>query len=161
MSGNLKSYDVEARLRELEITLPQAASPVANYVPAVITGNQLVVSGQLPLHEGVLLLKGKLGRDVTEEDGIACARACFLNILAQAKLALGGDLSRIKRVVRLGGFVAGTPEFENHARIINGASDLAVDLFGESGRHARAAVGVASLPLNAPVEVEALFEVSK
>lgn len=161
MSDNVKAHDVEARLRQLEITLPQAAAPVANYLPAVLTGHHLIISGQLPLHEGVLLMKGKLGRDVTEENGIACARACFLNILAQAKATLGGDLSRIRRVVRLGGFVASTPEFENHARVINGASDLAVELFGACGKHARAAVGVASLPLNAPVEIEAIFEVSE
>lgn len=160
MSYKPEMNDIEERLHQLQITLPKAASPVANYVPAIITGQHLIISGQLPLHDGALLLKGKLGRDISDEDGISCARTCFLNILAQAKASLNGDLSRIKRLLRLGGFVASTPEFENHARIINGASDLAVELFGEYGKHARAAVGVASLPLNAPVEIEALFEIS-
>ncbi|QHI96179.1 RidA family protein [Aristophania vespae] len=154
------SSSAEGRIAELGISLPQAAAPVANYVPVVQTGNLLVVSGQLPFEKGELLAKGKLGENVSEEEGIACARACFLNIVAQIKAALNGDLSRVKRIVRLGGFIACSADFVNHAHIMNGASNMAVDIFGEAGKHARAAVGVPSLPLNAPVEVEAIFEVS-
>lgn len=150
----------EDRLAALEITLPEAAAPVANYVTTVLTGNLLVVSGQLPLVDGKLLITGKLGDEVSNHAGVACARACLINVISQAKAALGGDLSRIKRVVRLGGFIACTPEFTEHAVVMNGASDLAVEVFGDAGRHARSTIGVPSLPVNAPVEVEALFEVA-
>lgn len=150
----------EERLAALDITLPSAASPVANYVPVVQTGNLLVVSGQLPLVDGKLLISGKLGAGVSHQAGAACARACFINILAQLQNALDGDLSRVKQVVRLGGFIACTPDFTDHAQIMNGASDLAAQVFAPNGNHARSTVGVTSLPLDAPVEVEALFEVS-
>ncbi|MBS1103374.1 RidA family protein [Gluconobacter sp. Dm-62] len=150
----------ESRLAALDITLPVAAAPVANYVTTVLTGNLLVVSGQLPLVDGKLLITGKLGDAVSAHAGVACARACLINVLAQAKAALNGDLSRITRVVRLGGFIACTPEFTDHATVMNGASDLAVDVFGDAGRHARSTIGVPSLPVNAPVEVEALFEIA-
>ncbi|MBA5726126.1 MULTISPECIES: RidA family protein [Bombella] len=151
----------ESRLAELNIELPVAAAPVANYLPVVRTGNLLVVSGQLPLVDGKLLITGKLGAEVSNQAGTACARACFINILAQLNTALGGDLSRVRRVVRLGGFMACTPDFTDHAAVMNGASDLAAAVFaGEVGQHARSTVGVPSLPLNAPVEVEAMFEVA-
>ncbi|GBR50145.1 RidA family protein [Gluconobacter sphaericus] len=150
----------ESRLAALDIMLPVAAAPVANYVTTVRTGNLLVVSGQLPLVDGKLFITGKLGDEVSAHAGVACARACLINVLAQAKAALDGDLSRITRVVRLGGFIACTPEFTDHATIMNGASDLAVDVFGDAGRHARSTIGVPSLPVNAPVEVEALFEIA-
>ncbi|GBD57582.1 RidA family protein [Gluconobacter wancherniae] len=150
----------DTRLAALEITLPVAAAPVANYVTTVLTGNMLVVSGQLPLVDGKLLITGKLGGGVSNQAGTACARACLINVIAQVKAALGGDLTRVKRVVRLGGFIACTPEFTEHAVVMNGASDLAVEVFGDAGRHARSTIGVPSLPANAPVEVEALFEIA-
>ncbi|WKE47228.1 RidA family protein [Gluconobacter oxydans] len=150
----------DSRLADLEITLPVAAAPVANYVTTVRTGNQLIVSGQLPLVDGKLLITGKLGDEVSVHAGVACARACLINVLVQAKAALDGDLSRITRVVRLGGFIACTPEFTDQATVMNGASDLAVEVFGDAGRHARSTIGVPSLPVNAPVEVEALFEIA-
>ncbi|QDH16849.1 RidA family protein [Swingsia samuiensis] len=153
------SQTPEERLAALDITLPQAAAPVANYVTTVRTGNQLIVSGQLPLVDGKLLIVGKLGAEVSNHAGVACARACLINVISQAKSALDGDLTRIKRVVRLGGFIACVPEFTEHAVVMNGASDLAVDVFGDAGRHARSTIGVPSLPMNAPVEVEAIFEV--
>lgn len=150
----------QARLAALDITLPQAAAPVANYVAAVRTGNTLTISGQLPLVDGKLLITGRLGEDVSLHAGTACARASFINVLAQASAALDGDLTRIRRVVRLGGFIAATSDFTEHAVVMNGASDLAVEVFGEAGKHARSTIGVSSLPLGAPVEVEALFEIA-
>lgn len=150
----------EQRLVDLGITLPEAATPVANYRATMQTGKLLVVSGQLPLAQGALLYKGKLGEDISNEQGIEAARACFINIVAQIKAAVGGDLSRVVRVVRLGGFMACAPDFTDHAVVMNGASDLAVSIFGEAGAHARSTVGVPSLPLNAPVEVEAMVEVA-
>ncbi|CAI9119495.1 RidA family protein [Brytella acorum] len=146
------------RLAALGLTLPQAATPVATYVAAVQTGNMLVISGQLPLVEGKLRATGKLGDVIAPELGKECARLCLLNVLAQVQAAIG-DLGKVKRVVRLGGFMACTPDFTQHAAVMNGASDLAVAVFGDAGRHARSTVGVPSLPLDAPVEVEALFEV--
>jgi len=147
------------RLATLGITLPVAAAPVANYVTCVQTGNTLIVSGQLPLVDGKLLATGKLGATVEIGHATACARACFINVVAQIQAHLG-DLSRVRRVVRLGGFIACTPDFTQHATVMNGASDLAVDIFGDAGKHARSTIGVPSLPLDAPVEVEALFEIA-
>ncbi|GBR48375.1 RidA family protein [Neokomagataea thailandica] len=155
----MADVNYEDRLAALGITLPEAAAPVANYLAVTRTGNTLVVSGQLPLVDGKLLATGKLGGDVDAETGVACAKACLINVIAQVKAALGGDLSRVRKVVRLGGFIACTPDFVTHAVVMNGASDLAVEVFGDAGRHARSTIGVPSLPLNAPVEVEALFEV--
>ena len=146
------------RLKALGLTLPQAAAPVATYVAAVQTGNILVVSGQLPLIEGKLKATGKLGDAISPDLGKECAQICLLNVLAQVQAAVG-DLRKVKRVVRLGGFMACTPDFTQHAAVMNGASDLAVAVFGDAGRHARSTVGVPSLPLDAPVEVEALFEI--
>lgn len=149
----------EQRLAQLEITLPAAAAPVANYVPVVQTGSLMFVSGQLPLVDGKLLIEGKVGAGVSHQAAQACARACFINILAQLQNALDGDLSRVKKVVRLGGFISCAPDFTDLATVMNGASDLAAAVFAPNGNHARSTVGVASLPLNAPVEIEAIFEV--
>jgi len=148
---------VEERLRALDIELAAAPSPAANYVPYQITGDLLIVSGQLPMRDGQVAIKGKLGADVSMEQGQAAARLCMINIFAQVKAACGGDLDRIAQCVRLGGFVNGTPEFTDQPKVINGASDLVVDVLGQAGKHARAAVGVNSLPLGAAVEVEAMF----
>lgn len=151
--------DIASRLAALGIVLPQAAAPVANYVPTVIEGPLLTISGQLPLVGGKLLATGIVGAEVSVVDATEAARACFINILAQAAAVLG-DLGRVTRIIRLGGFIAATPDFTRHAEVMNGASDLAVGVFGERGRHARSTVGVASLPLGAPVEIEALFAVA-
>jgi enamine deaminase RidA (YjgF/YER057c/UK114 family) len=149
---------VEKRLAELGIVLPEPVAPVANYVPFVCTGNFLVVSGQLCLDtEGKLVAKGQLGGGVSIDEGIKAARACAINILAQLKGALG-DLDKIARVVRLGGFINSAPGFPDGPKVMNGASDLMVAVFGDKGRHARTTIGVAALPLDAAVEVEAAFE---
>lgn len=150
--------EIEHRLAALGITLPQPAAPVANYVPVVISGSLAVVSGQLPLRDGALVAVGLLGDTVDVELGVEAAAACFVNVLAQLRLALG-DLARVRRIVRLGGFIAATPGFTQHAAVMNGASDLAVAALGDVGRHARSTVGVASLPLGAAVEVEGLVEI--
>jgi len=150
---------LDERLAALGIILPVAAAPVANYVAAVLTGNLLVISGQLPLVEGRLSVTGKLGGGVSVNQGSLAARACAINILAQIKAATG-SLGRVTRVVRLGGFIACTADFTQHATVMNGASDLMADLFGDIGRHARSTIGVPSLPLDAPVEVEGLFEIA-
>jgi enamine deaminase RidA (YjgF/YER057c/UK114 family) len=151
---------VEKKLAELGIVLHTAATPIANYVGFVRTGNFLVVSGQLCLDaEGKLLAKGKLGAEVSVEDGQKAARACAVNLLVQLKAALG-DLDKVTRVVRLGGFINSAPGFLDHPKVMNGASDLMVTAFAEKGRHARTTIGVAGLPLDAAVEVEGAFEVS-
>src|SRR5487761_2165540 len=144
---------VEVKLAELGITLPEPAAPIATYVPYVVTGDLVAISGQLPL------LTGKLGATVPLEQGQQAAQRCFINLLAHLKGACAGDLDRVRRVVRLGGFIACTPEFTRHAEVMNGASDLAVAVFGETGRHARTTIGVSSLPLDAAVEVEGWFEI--
>ncbi len=153
----------ESRLKDLGIILPEPAPPVGNYVPFVITGNLLVISGQLPLGPGGEIApehKGKLGLDIFNEAGQSAARQCAINVLGQAKGALG-KLSRIQRCVRLGGFVNAGPKFHAIAAVMNGASDLMVAVLGEAkGRHARFAVGVAELPLDAAVEIEAMFEIA-
>lgn len=149
---------IEARLRDLAIVLPEPASPVANYVPARISGGQLLISGQLPVADGKPHYSGRLGAEVSVEDGNMAARLCALNVLAQARAALDGDLDRIAGCLRLCVYVAATPDFTSHPQVANGASDVMVEVLGDAGRHARAAVGTASLPLGVPVEVEALFE---
>ena len=149
---------IAERLAELGIVLPTPAAAVANYLPARRSGDLLVVSGQLPMESGVVRFKGKLGAGVSIEEGQAAARLCAINILAQLQ-AVCGDLDRVVACVRLGGFVACTPEFTDHPKVVNGASDLIVAVLGDAGRHARAAVGVASLPLDAAVEVEGMFEI--
>jgi enamine deaminase RidA (YjgF/YER057c/UK114 family) len=148
---------IETRLAELGISLPVPMAPVATYVPFVQTGHLIVVSGQLPALNGQVAVTGKLGRWVSVEQGQRGARLSFLNVLAHLKSACG-DLDRVRRVVRLGGFIACEPEFIEHAKVMNGASDLAMAVFGEAGRHARSTIGVPSLPLDAAVEVEGMFE---
>lgn len=150
---------IEQRLIELDIELPEAAAPVANYVPAVLSGNMLYTSGQITLWNGEKRHIGKLGAEISADEGQAAARLCALNIIAQAKAALG-DLDRVARVVKLVGFVNSTPDFVDQPKVINGASDLMAEVFGDKGRHARSAVGVASLPLGVAVEIEAILEVA-
>jgi len=151
---------VEQKLAKLGITLPQPTAPLANYVPFVRTGSLLTVSGQLCLGaDGKLVATGQLGAGVSIEDGAKAARACAVNLLAHAKVALG-DLDKIVRVVRLGGFINSAPGFNDGPKVMNGASDLMVEALGDNGRHARSTVGVSALPLNAAVEVEGLFEVA-
>jgi enamine deaminase RidA (YjgF/YER057c/UK114 family) len=151
---------VEKKLSELGVTLTTPAAPVANYIPFVRTGNLLMISGQICLDgEGKLVAKGQLGGGVSIEDGQKAARACAINVLSQVKAALG-DLDKVVRVVRLGGFVNSAASFTEGPKVMNGASDLMVAAFGDKGKHARSTVGVAALPQNAAMEVEALFEVS-
>jgi enamine deaminase RidA (YjgF/YER057c/UK114 family) len=150
---------VEKRLADMGISLPAPSTPVANYVPFVRTRNLLVCSGQICFDgDGKLVAKGKLGGAVSVEDGQKAARACAINLLAQVKAAIG-DLDKVARVIRLGGFVNSTPDFVDGPKVMNGASDLMVAAFADKGRHARTTVGVAVLPLDAAVEVEASFEV--
>ncbi len=151
---------IEKRLSELGITLPPAPAPVANYVPTAITGNLLFVSGQISRGGDGVTLTGKLGAGVDVARGREAARICALNILAQANAALG-SLDRIVRVVKLTGFVNAAPAFVDHPQVVNGASDLLVEILGDRGRHTRSAVGVAGLPLDAAVEVEAFLEISQ
>ncbi|WP_034480593.1 RidA family protein [Rhizobium rhizogenes] len=151
---------IEGRLKELGIVLPQAAAPAANYVPYVISGNLLYLSGQLPIENGKVSVTGHLGKDVDVAGGQRAAELCAINILAQAKAALGGDLGRIKRLIKLNGFVASTPDFVEQHLVINGASNLLANVLGEAGKHARAAVGMAALPLNAAVEIDAILEIA-
>lgn len=151
---------IEQKLAALDVVLHAPASPIANYVGFVRTGNLLVVSGQVCVGaDGKLIAKGKLGAGVTIEQGAAAARGCAINLLAQVKAAVG-DLDRVVRVVRLGGFINSAPDFLDGPKVLNGASDLMVAVFGDKGRHARTTVGVASLPADAAVEVEGIFEVS-
>lgn len=150
---------VDARLSELGIALPQAAGPVANYVGYVKTGNLVFVSGQITLKDGKPLYLGKLGAEISLEDGQSAAKLCATNIIAHLKAACDGDLDRVRRIVKLGGFVNSTPEFNDQPKVINGASDLMVAVFGDNGRHARAAVSVASLPLGVAVEIDAVVEI--
>jgi enamine deaminase RidA (YjgF/YER057c/UK114 family) len=151
---------IEKKLAEHGIVLPEPTSPVANYVPFVRSGNLLFVSGQVCFNpEGKLIAKGKLGANVTPEQGNTAARGCAVNLLAQVKAAIG-DLDKVVRVVRLGGFINSAPDFIDGPKVLNGASDLMVAVFGDKGRHARTTVGVASLPADAAVEVEGIFEVA-
>ena len=147
---------VEARLQSLGIVLPAAPNPVANYVPSLLAGNLLFISGQISKAADGSVTKGRLGADLTVDQGRAAARLSALNVLAQAKAAVG-DLDRISQVVRLTGFVNAAPEFVDHPQVVNGASDLMVDVLGDKGRHTRAAVGVSSLPLGCAVEVDAIL----
>ncbi|MBS7668237.1 RidA family protein [Croceicoccus gelatinilyticus] len=151
------SANIEARLAELGLNLPEPAAPVASYVAAVEAGGLLHISGQLPFVAGALVT-GRLGEDVSLEQGIEAAQACGVMILAQAKAALG-SLERVTRVVKLGGFVNSTGDFTDQPKVVNGASDLMMAVFGEAGRHARSAVGVPVLPLGAAVEVDAILQV--
>jgi enamine deaminase RidA (YjgF/YER057c/UK114 family) len=148
---------IETRLQELGITLPQAAAPVASYVPVVIDKGLAFVSGQVSILDGERI-NGRLGEDMSLEEGIRAARGCGLMILAQLKAALG-SLDRVERVVKLGGFVNSTPDFTDQPKVVNGASDLMLEVFGEAGKHARAAVGVPALPLGVAVEVDAVVAI--
>lgn len=154
------SDTIDGRLAALGISLPEAAAPAANYVPYVISGNLLFLSGQLPIEGGKVAVMGLVGGDVALPVAQRAAELCAINILAQAKAALSGNLSRITRVVKLNGFVASAPGFVEQHLVINGASNLIANVLGEAGKHARAAVGMASLPLNATVEIDAILEIS-
>ena len=150
---------IAQKLSQLSITLPDAAAPAANYVPYVRSGNLLFISGQLPFENGQLIHKGRLGETVSLEDGYKAARACGINIIAQIKAA--GGLEKVRRVVRLGGFVNSTADFTDQPQVVNGASDLFVEVFGDAGRHARAAVGAPSLPRGVAVEIDAVVELAE
>ncbi len=149
---------IDTRLAELNIALPTPPAPVASYVPYVVSGSLVFISGQVTMEAGGLKYVGIVGQDLTLEDGQAAARICAINVLAQAKAAAGGDLDRIARCVKLSVFVNAVPGFTQQPEVANGASDLIVQVLGEAGRHARAAVGAGSLPRNVAVEVEAVFE---
>ncbi len=153
------SNDIETRLAELGLRLPDAPAPAANYVPYVQTGSLVFISGQISAGpEG--LICGKLGADLEIDAGVAAARACGLALIAQLRTACGGDLTRLRRVVKLTGFVNCTPDFTDQPKVVNGCSDLMVAVFGEAGRHARAAVGAPSLPLGVAVEIEGIFDIA-
>jgi enamine deaminase RidA (YjgF/YER057c/UK114 family) len=151
--------DVEKRLKDLGVALPEAPKPVANYVPAVKAGNLLFVSGHGPYKDGKTILSGKLGKELTIEEGYESARNVALNCLASVKATLS-DLNKVKRVVKLLGMVNCTEDFKDQPKVINGASDLLVEVFGEAGKHARSAVGLQSLPNGIPVEIEMILEVA-
>ena len=155
MAGN-----IDARLAELGIEIATPTPPQANYVPYVISGNLVYVSGQVPVVDGEVKFKGKVGDDVDVATAAQAARACALNIIAQVKAACDGDLDRVNRCIRLGGFINATADFTEQPQVINGASDLLVEIFGDAGRHARFAVGAGSLPLGVAVEIDAIFEIS-
>ncbi len=151
---------IEQRLAERGIELPQAAAPAANYVPFVVSGNTVYVAGQLPMWNGELRHVGRLGEDLGVDEGYQAARLCGLNLIAQVREACGGDLDRVARCTKLGGFVNSAPGFTDQPRVVNGASDLMVEVFGDKGRHARFAVGVATLPCGVAVEVDAFFDLA-
>jgi enamine deaminase RidA (YjgF/YER057c/UK114 family) len=152
---------IEKRLGELGITLPPPGAPGGNYVPFVIVGDLAFMAGQVAREAGKMKYTGKVGRDISVDDAQAAARLCAVNLLAQLKAACGGDLDRVDRCVRLGGFVNSPPDFTEHPKVVNGASDLMVQVFGERGQHARTAVGAAALPMDSAVEVEAIFLLKK
>lgn len=150
--------NIAAKLKDLGLELPAAAAPAANYVPYVVSGTMLFVAGQIPFLNGQTMHLGRVGADITKEDGQKAAQACALNILAQVNEAVAGDWSRVKRCVKLGGFVCCTPEFTDMPFVVNGASDLIAAVMGEAGKHARFAVGAPALPRGVAVEVDAIFE---
>lgn len=151
---------IDARLKELNIVLPAPPAPVASYVPYVVTGNMVFISGQVTMAADGLKYVGKVGADISLEDGKAAARLCAINVIAQAKAACGGDLDRVKRCVKVGVFVNAVPDFTQHPEVANGASDLFQEVFGDAGKHSRAAVGAGSLPRGVATEVEAVFEIA-
>ena len=150
---------IEARLAELGIELPTPAAPAANYIPYTVSGNLVLISGQITFWNGALQYTGKVGVDLTVDDAYKAARVCGLNLLVQLRDACGGELDRVRKVLRLEGFVSAGSDFTDHPRIINGASDLMVEVFGDAGRHARFAVGTPALPLDSAVEVAGIFEI--
>lgn len=152
--------DLATKLKEMGIELPVVGMPAANYVPCNISGNTLYVSGTLPMKDGKPQFVGKVGREFSIEEGQACARLCAENILAHVKNALGGDLGRIKKLIRLGVFVNAPEDFNDHPKVANGVSDMMVNLMGDAGKHARFAVGVSGLPFGVAVEVDATFEIA-
>ena len=151
---------VDMHIAQLGIELPTPAPPAGAYVPFVVAGRLLLVAGQLPMWNGTLKYDGRVGAEITLEYGIAAARLCGLNLLAQARAACDGDLDRVRRVLRLGGFVQAAPGFTDHPKVLNGASELMVEVFGQAGRHVRVAVGAASLPMAAAVEIEGMFDIA-
>ncbi|MCG8360052.1 MAG: RidA family protein [Kiloniellales bacterium] len=151
---------IDARLRELGIEVPEAAAPVANYVAHVMSGKLCFVSGQVTVQGGAFKHQGKLGAEISVEEGYQAARLCAINIVSQLRAACGGDLDKVARVVKLVGFVNSTPDFTDQPKVVNGASDLMVEVFGDAGRHARSAVSAGSLPLGVAVEVEAIVELA-
>ena len=150
---------IDARLAELGMNIPSPGEPAGNYVGYVVTGNLAFLAGQVPVENGVRKFIGKLGRDISIEDGQKAAELAAINMLARLKGACAGDLDRVVRCVKLVGFVNATPDFGDHPKVINGASDLVVKVFGDAGRHARSAVGMGSLPFGVAVEVEGVFEI--
>jgi enamine deaminase RidA (YjgF/YER057c/UK114 family) len=156
----VKHMFIQTKLQELGLELPKVAAPAANYVPYVISGNMIFVSGQIPFLNGEKMHLGRVGDDLTEEDGAKAAQACALNILAQVNEAVDGNWSKVKKCVKLGGFVNCTPDFTNQPAVINGASNLIGDVMGDAGKHARFAVGAPSLPLGVAVEIDAVFEIA-
>jgi enamine deaminase RidA (YjgF/YER057c/UK114 family) len=151
---------IDSRLAELGISLPSPMAPMANYIPFSVAGSLVVVSGQVPAQDGKIAFVGKVGAEVSLEDGVAAARLCLINVLVHLKAACDGDLDRVKKVLRLGGFITCGANFTQQAVVMNGASNLAVEIFGDAGRHARTTIGVPSLPGDAAVEVEGLFEIA-
>jgi enamine deaminase RidA (YjgF/YER057c/UK114 family) len=164
MSGvinrGLQNMDVDAKLTELGLHMPEVAAPLANYLGWVRTGDQVHISGQLSKNADGTVMAGHLGDTMMTEQGVIAARSCALYLLAQMKDAVGGDWSRLKRVVKLNGIVSSDPQYREHPIVVNGASDLLVEVLGDIGRHARCAIGVASLPLGAAVELEAIVEIA-
>ena len=150
----------DEKLKKLGIELPVPSKPVASYVPALTIDNFIYVSGQLPIKNGKLIFKGKLGKELSVEDGYKVAEICAINILAQLKAKLG-TLDKIEQIIKVEGYVASVPEFTEHSKVINGASDLFLKIFGEKGKHTRIAVGMASLPLNAPVEISLVAKIKR
>jgi len=151
---------IDARLAELGITLPTPPIPVASYLPFVVSGNQVTIAGQVTLAEGKVKHVGRLGDSLSVEEGEAATRLCALNVLAQLKAACDGDLDRVTQVIRLNAFFNCTPDFLDHPRVMNVASDLMAEIFGETGKHTRVGVGVNSLPLGVPVELDGVFEIA-
>lgn len=150
---------ISQRLADAGVTLPEANAPAANYVPYVQAGNLLFVSGQIPIRDGAFVT-GKVGGDMSVEDGAEAAKLCALSLLSQVQAACGGDIDRLKRVVKLTGFVNSTPDFTQQPQVINGASDFLVDVLGDAGRHSRSAVSAGALPLGVAVEIEGIFEIA-
>ena len=153
--------NIQTKLKEMGFSLPQAAAPAANYVPYVISGSTVFVSGQIPFLNGEKMHMGRVGEDLGVEEGVKAAQACALNILAQIDHAVSGDWSKVKRCVKLGGFVNCTPDFTDQPLVINGASNLIAEAMGDAGKHARFAVGAPSLPLGVAVEIDAIFELDQ